>query len=221
MSRGTDELPIGHVRVGRPRTAQDQPYGDRPPRDVLLKVAAELFTTQGYGVTTTRAVAEGAGMRQATMYYYFSGKDEIFAALLESTAAVSLARARRLLVERERPAEERLWELCRMEVLALCADPSPGALYLLPEAGFERYARFHGLRESLRDVYLSLLRETAAERELGIKEASLRLRNDLVFTLVEGAVLARRCDPTRPTADLAQETADAALRIVGVHAARV
>ncbi|MGW7318186.1 TetR family transcriptional regulator [Streptomyces sp. NPDC054865] len=111
MSRGTDELPIGHVRVGRPRTAQDQPYGDQPPRDVLLKVAAELFTTQGYGVTTTRAVAEGAGMRQATMYHYFSGKDEIFAALLESTGAVSLARARRLLVERERPAKERRADL--------------------------------------------------------------------------------------------------------------
>ncbi|MGW7029128.1 helix-turn-helix domain-containing protein [Streptomyces xanthophaeus] len=188
---------------------------------MLLEVAAELFTTQGYGVTTTRVVAERAGMRQATMYHYFSGKDEIFAALLERTAAASLNRARRLLSERDRPAETRLWELCHTEVLTLCADPCPGALYLLPEASFERYARFHDLRGLLREAYLGLLKSTAAGRELGAVDASLRLRNDLVFTLVEGAVLARRCDPARPTADLAQATAHAALRIAGVETARV
>ncbi|MFZ3491756.1 TetR/AcrR family transcriptional regulator [Streptomyces sp. 5.8] len=221
MSRGSGEVPVVHARVGRPRTAQDQPYGDRPPREVLLQVAAELFTAQGYGVTTTRNVAERAGLRQATMYYYFSGKDEIFAALLEDTAAASLTRARRLLGERERSAEERLWELSHMEVLALCADPCPGALYLLPEANFERYARFHTLRNHLREAYLELLNDTAAGRELGADEASLRMRRDLLFTLVEGAVLTRRCDPTRSTAELAQATADAALRIAGVAVARV
>ncbi|WP_420834009.1 TetR/AcrR family transcriptional regulator [Streptomyces antarcticus] len=188
---------------------------------MLLEVAAELFTLKGYGVTTTRAVAERAGMRQATMYYYFSGKDELFAALLEATAAASLGRARRLLAEPERPAEERLWELCHMEVLSLCADPSPGALYLLPEASFERYARFHELRKHLREAYLELLKATGAGCTPGADEASLRLRNDLMFTLVEGAVLTRRCDPARSTADLAQATADAALRIAGIDAARV
>lgn len=186
---------------------------------MLLQVAAELFTAQGYGVTTTRTVAERAGLRQATMYYYFSGKDEIFAALLEDTAAASLARARRLLAEPERSADERLWVLCHLEVLALCADPCPGALYLLPEASLERYARFHGLRDHLREAYLDLLKETAASRELGADEASLKLRSDLLFTLVEGAVLTRRCDPRRSTAELAQATADAALRIAGVAAA--
>ncbi|MFZ3551714.1 helix-turn-helix domain-containing protein [Streptomyces sp. 4.24] len=188
---------------------------------MLLEIAAELFAVQGYGVTTTRSVAERAGMRQATMYHYFSGKDEIFAALLEATAAASLTRARRLLAESDRPAEERLWELCHMEVLVLCADPGPGALYLLPEASYERHARFHLLRTQLREAYLELLKGTAAGRELGADEASLRLRNDLVFSLVEGAILARRCDLARSMADLAQATADAALRIVGVEGARV
>lgn len=64
---------------------------------MLLQVAAELFTVQGYGITTTRTIAERAGMRQATRHHYFSGKDEISAALLEATAAASLARARGLL----------------------------------------------------------------------------------------------------------------------------
>ncbi|MBT2460000.1 TetR/AcrR family transcriptional regulator [Streptomyces sp. ISL-86] len=163
------------ARVGRPRTSQFQPYGDRPPRDVLLHVATELFTRQGYGVTTTRSIAERAGMRQATMYYYFSGKEEILAELLESTVAASLTRARRLLSEAGRPASERLWQLCHMEVLALCADPCPGALYLLPEAGSERFGRFHDIREQLRDVYLELLESIAADSRLGVEGAALSL----------------------------------------------
>ncbi|THA53141.1 TetR/AcrR family transcriptional regulator [Streptomyces sp. A1136] len=216
MSRGSGKATGELARVGRPRTSQFQPYGDRPPRDALLKVATELFTRQGYGVTTTRSIAERAGMRQATMYYYFSGKEEILAELLESTVTASLTRARRLLSEAARPASERLWELCHMEVLALCVDPCPGALYLLPEAGSERFARFHDMREQLRDAYLELLESIASDSGLGVDGAALSLRNDLVFTLVEGAVLARRCDSARSTGDLAQATADAALRIVGL-----
>lgn len=184
---------------------------------MILQVAAELFTAQGYGATTTRAIAERAGLRQATMYHYFASKDEIFAALLESAATASLTRARRLLAQTERPAEERLWELCQMEVLALCADPSPGALYLLPEASFECHTRFHNLREHLREAYLKLLENTAPGHELSSDQASLRLRNDLVFTLTESAVLAHRCAPGRSIAELADATADAALRIAGIE----
>lgn len=83
------------------------------------------------------------------------------------------------------------------------------------------YARFHALRNLLRDAYLELLNDTAAGRELGANEASLRMRRDLLFTLVEGAVLTRRGDPSRSTAELAQATADVALRIAGVAVGRV
>ncbi|MFD1272046.1 helix-turn-helix domain-containing protein [Streptomyces kaempferi] len=53
-----------------------------------------MFTTRGYAATTTRAVAERAGMRQASMYHYVSGKEELLAELLESTVTPSLAFAR-------------------------------------------------------------------------------------------------------------------------------
>ncbi|MCX5410167.1 hypothetical protein OHA37_00085 [Streptomyces sp. NBC_00335] len=65
------------------------------------------------------------------------------------------------------------------------------------------------------------MNDTAAGRELGANEASLRMRRDLLFTLVEGAVLTRRGDPSRSTAELAQATADVALRIAGVAVGRV
>ncbi|MFD9337874.1 helix-turn-helix domain-containing protein [Streptomyces sp. NPDC060028] len=214
MSGGAGE---GARRVGRPRADQLRPDSGRPPREELLCAAAELFTVQGYAATTTRAVAERAGMRQATMYHYFGGKEELLAELLESTVAPSLVLAGRLLADADRPADERLWELCRSDVLLLCGGPyNLGALYLLPEVGGSRFTRFRRMRLELRDAYRALLDSTAVGAELSGDKAGLALRNDLVFGLIEGVMLIHRADPARPVAAFAEATADAALRIAGV-----
>ncbi|MFF1557600.1 helix-turn-helix domain-containing protein [Streptomyces sp. NPDC058279] len=214
MSGATDE---GSRRVGRPRADQARRHDDRPPREELLCAAAELFTVHGYAATTTRNVAERAGMRQATMYHYFRGKEELLAELLESTVAPSLALARRLVADTVRPAARRLWELCRSDVLLLCGGPyNLGALYLLPEVGGARFAQFHRMRRELRDSYRQLLCATSVGEELAGDEAGLALRNDLVFGLVEGVMLIHRSDPARPVAAFAEAAADAALRVAGV-----
>ncbi|MER5870672.1 helix-turn-helix domain-containing protein [Streptomyces sp. NPDC002044] len=220
MSGAADE---GPRRVGRPRADRLRPQSGHPPREELLRAAAELFTVQGYAATTTRAVAERAGMRQATMYHYFGGKEELLAELLESTVAPSLLLARQLLADTGRPAARRLWELCRSEVLQLCGGPYHlGALYLLPEVGGARLARFHRMRGELRDAYRELLGGTCAGAELAGDRAGLALRNDLVFGLIEGVMLIHRAAPVRPVpvAVFAEATADAALRIAGVGAGR-
>lgn len=176
-----------------------------------------MFTVQGYAATTTRAVAERAGMRQATMYHYFGGKQELLAELLESTVAPSLVLARQLLADEGRSAARRLWELCRSDVLLLCGGPYDlGALYLLPELGASRLARFRRMRGELKDAYRVLLAGTRVGAELAGNEAGLTLRGDLVFGLIEGVMLIHRTDPQRPVTVFAEATADAALRIAGV-----
>ncbi|GHB63321.1 TetR family transcriptional regulator [Streptomyces cirratus] len=173
---------------------------------------------RGYAATTTRTVAERAGMRQATMYHYFGGKEELLAELLESTVAPSLTLARRLLADSARPAARRLWELCRSDVLLLCGGPyNLGALYLLPEVGGARFTRFHRMRDELRGAYRELLRTTSVGTELAGDRAGLALRNDLVFGLIEGVMLIHRSDPARPVAAFAEAAADAALRVAGVR----
>lgn len=217
MSGGAGE---GARRVGRPRADQHRPESGRSPREELLYAAAELFTAQGYAATTTRAVAERAGMRQATMYHYFGGKEELLAELLESTVAPSLALAHELVADTERPAGRRLWELCRSDVLLLCGGPyNLGALYLLPEVGRARFRQFHRMRGQLRDVYRKLLDGTSVGAALAGDRAGLTLRNDLVFGLIEGVMLIHRSDPARPVEAFAEAAADAALRIAGVEAA--
>ncbi|MFI0965701.1 TetR/AcrR family transcriptional regulator [Streptomyces sp. NPDC021080] len=204
----------GGRRVGRPRAAQ-RPDSGLEPRAELLDAAAELFTTRGYAATTTRAVAERAGMRQASMYHYVTGKEELLAQLLESTVTPSLACARELLADDTAPAERRLWQLCRTDVEVLCGGPhNLGGLYLLPEVRTERFAGFHAVRAELKDTYRQLLAATAAGGALAKSE--LDLRTDLLFGLIEGVILVHRSDPQRPVSAFAEATADAALRIAGI-----
>ncbi|MFD8954167.1 TetR/AcrR family transcriptional regulator [Streptomyces xanthophaeus] len=213
------EADAGPRRVGRPRADQVRPVSGRPPREELLCAAAELFTVRGYAATTTRAVAERAGLRQATMYHYFGGKEELLAELLESTVAPSLLLARRLLADTGRPPARRLWELCRSDVLLLCGGPYDlGALYLLPEVGGARFGQFRRMRAELRHIYRELLQGACGGADLAGDRAGLALRNDLVFGLIEGVMLIHRADPGRPATVFAEATADAALRIAGVGA---
>ncbi|MDT0308728.1 TetR/AcrR family transcriptional regulator [Streptomyces sp. DSM 44917] len=212
-------------RVGRPRAAQ-RPESGLSAREELLNAAAALFTSYGYAATTTRAIAERAGMRQATMYHYVGGKEDLLAELLESTVTPSLALAGRLLAEEDRTAEERLWELCRSDVELLCGGAhNLGSLYLLPEVRGDRFAGFRRVRAELREAYGALLAATGPGAALGKEE--LALRTDLVFGLIEGVILVHRSHAAqasdgphagRTVAAFAAATADAALRIAGVAA---
>ena len=198
-------------RVGRPR-AVARPRTGLAPREEVLAAAAELFTGQGYAATTTREVAEQAGIRQASIYHYFQSKEEILASLLESTVHPSLEAARAL-IDAPAPAEARLWALCHRDVRLLCSGPhNLGALYLLPEA--ERFERFRELRDALKDAYATLLARTALAATLTEAERGLRAR--LVFSLVESVILIRKDASALDVQPMAEATADAALRVGGV-----
>lgn len=201
-------------RVGRPR-AEDRPGSGLEPREEVLAAAAELFTTHGYTATSTRAVAERAGLRQASLYHYFDGKEAILAALLEGTVRPSLEVARALADRTDATAEARLWALCHADVLLLCRGPhNLGALYLLPEVQAERFTAFHQVRAELKETYGEMLAGTVTGAALG--EEVRALRTDLLFGLTESVILIRRAEPALDAGALAVATADAVLRIAGV-----
>ncbi|WP_037636534.1 TetR/AcrR family transcriptional regulator [Streptomyces exfoliatus] len=201
-------------RVGRPR-AQERPVSGLAPREEVLAAAAELFTTRGYTATSTRTIAEGAGMRQASLYHYFDGKEAILAELLEGTVRPSLDTARLLVARTEAAPEARLWALCHSDATLLCGGPhNLGALYLLPEVRTEGFAVFHRVRAELKSCYAELL--AATESGAGLGPEDLVLRADLVFGLTESVILIRRAEPGRDPSTLATATADAALRVAGV-----
>jgi AcrR family transcriptional regulator len=52
-------------------------------RERILDAAARLFREHGYAAVSLRAIAAEAGMQGGSVYYHFSGKEEIVAAVLD------------------------------------------------------------------------------------------------------------------------------------------
>ncbi|MBU7582895.1 MAG: TetR family transcriptional regulator [Nostoc sp. TH1S01] len=56
-------------------------------RQRLIQAALELFTTQGVSNTTTRQIAEKAGVNEVTLFRHFGNKHGLLLAVLEESAA--------------------------------------------------------------------------------------------------------------------------------------
>jgi AcrR family transcriptional regulator len=52
-------------------------------RDDILKVAYAAFLSEGYAATSMSSIAAKVGGSKATLYNYFSSKEELFAAVIE------------------------------------------------------------------------------------------------------------------------------------------
>lgn len=55
-------------------------------RAQLTNVALHLFASRGFGGTTTKAIAEAAGVSEGIIFRHFATKDELYAAILEERA---------------------------------------------------------------------------------------------------------------------------------------
>lgn len=59
----------------------------------ILDAASELFATKGYQATTIEDLLQACGIAKGTLYYHFSGKEEVLSALVVSTVAQMADRA--------------------------------------------------------------------------------------------------------------------------------
>ena len=196
--------------VGRPRADPRSSTAD--PQEEILQAAAELFASEGYTATSTRAIAQAVGLRQASLFHYYPRKEAILAELLDRTLRPTLEMSRRLEQAGLGP-EATLWVLAERDVGNLCAGThNLGALQLLPEARGEQFAWFWRRRQRLSSFYRRAIR-SGVEAELFPAGAGATAP-DLVFGLVESVITAKavvRTDPTTPS-----QIADAALRMLGV-----
>ncbi|MFD5031347.1 TetR/AcrR family transcriptional regulator [Streptomyces sp. NPDC058405] len=98
-------------------TAAEQPTGLRArkkqrTRDALLRVALELFTTQGYDRTTVDEITDAVEVSQRTFFRYFASKEEV------AFAVVDMVEERFVEALRVRPAAEFPFEAMRNAVAA-------------------------------------------------------------------------------------------------------
>lgn len=207
------------AKVGRPRAVSDT-APETSARDQILEAAASLFVDQGFGQTSTRAIAEAVGIRQASLYYHFSGKDEILAELLETSVRPSVRIAADLTGRvGDDPAEAAatLYALAVVDAGTLAQAPhNIGSLYLLPEVQDARYDAFRGERDELRAIY-GRLGTAASGGRAPVAEALL---GTLLIQLVEVVIPVRRAGGVPDDADRAA-VAESCLRLVGLDSAAV
>ena len=67
----------------RKNVALSVPPKSQVSRDLILRVAAQLFRQQGYSATTLRQIADKAGMKAGSIYYHFDSKTAILDEILE------------------------------------------------------------------------------------------------------------------------------------------
>lgn len=55
-------------------------------RSQILEVAMSLFSANGFSGTTTKVIANAAGISEATVFKHFANKDELYTAILDEKA---------------------------------------------------------------------------------------------------------------------------------------
>lgn len=197
---------------GRPRAAA--PRDGISTQEEILQASDRLFCAQGYGPTSTHAIAREARISQASLYHHFAGKQDVLLALLLRTVRPSADLAEQLVAggDGDGPAE-RLRRLCAYDVRLLASGAeNTGLLYSLPEVRAPFFAPFHAERRRLFEAYRALVSAArGAETAPGAPDPDRRAA--MVLSLVE-SVVTRRLDGLGGVDDqLPDQIADAALRL--------
>jgi AcrR family transcriptional regulator len=200
----------GTAKVGRPRHAAPLRSG-ASGREQILDAAAEMFGEHGYGAASTRKIAEAVGVKQASLYYHFTSKEDILAGLLAGTVKPSLDFAAKLPRSNE-PPHVQLYALAYFDVTLLCSGRSNiGALYYLPELRAERFAEFRRDRQRLRRAYGRRIADGVRAGSFTV--SSTQVATLLVFALAE-SVISMRSDGSRLSDELPAMIATSCLRLL-------
>ena len=131
-----------------------------------LPAAAELFAERGLNDTKIEDVAAATGVAKATLYYYFAGKEEILAFLLEDVLR-QIASEVRATVGRKGSGAERLHAVVGAQLRLMAQRPAV-CRALIGELG--RAGRMPVVADMITAAYLepveTLLLEGAADGSL-------------------------------------------------------
>ncbi|WP_051791037.1 TetR/AcrR family transcriptional regulator [Amycolatopsis jejuensis] len=179
-------------------------------REQILDAAAALFARQGFSATTTRQIAEAAGLEQGSMFHYFPRKLDILGTLLD----MSLPAVEHVawLDGVDLPASEKLYLLCYRDTAAMCAEEhNLSALLNLPEAKPPNFEAFWAEEKKLRAAYSRYIAEGLADGSFG--GMTLALATEMVIAMVESPMQWFRSGRD-DAAETATAVASAALRLL-------
>lgn len=123
-------------RTASPRPAPRKRMSRDERRRQLLDVAIGLFSQHGFAGTTTRAIAQAAGVTEAVIFQHFATKDDLYRAVIAHKASVwgneaALTQLRHLASRRE---DEAFFRLLLTETLRVMREDRDFARLLLLSA---------------------------------------------------------------------------------------
>jgi TetR/AcrR family transcriptional regulator len=204
--------------VGRPRATPSA--GDLAPRDEILAAATRLFAERGVADVTMSEIATRAGLRQASLYYWFKRKEEILAEIVERVNRVPLEFVLKLEQEAGDAAVQ-LWRLIRFDVDALCAFPFDiNEVHRLSRRAPDAFEVYWRERQALNDAVERLIArgvDAGTFRPVDPRLAALVVLSDDEGVQnwhrpIDGHRLAGRPDGDYDVAEIAAFVADLTLR---------
>ena len=190
-------------RIGRPRAIPSET--DQPAAEEILAAARRLFREKGFKGTSTREIAEAAGLRQPSLFHYFKNKNEIFRAVVARTVepVIAFIQAES---ERDDPVDVALHRLIRHDTYHLCTNENVlGSPFQFPELTVASQPEFWRLREQIIDAYRQLLRR--GEKQGVFEFDDLEIVTHFLFSLGESTLTWYQKDRGRYDPDTVADTA--------------
>ena len=142
-----------------------------------LTAAAQLFAERGLEQTKMEDLAAATGVPKATLYYYFAGKEEILAFLLQDTL-VRVSDEVAIAVQSSGTAAERLTAVIRAQLTVMAEQPDV-CRALIGDLG--RAGRIPEIADAIRTAYFEPVATLLTE---GVEDGSLHAQPDPVVTAV-------------------------------------
>jgi AcrR family transcriptional regulator len=122
-------------------------------RELLVSIARERFTEQGYAATSIEDIVQRAGVAKGALYHHFSGKDALFRAVYEAVLAEAVSAVMAAALAAEEP-----WGAVRSGLSAFldaCLEPSFRRIVILESVSVLQHELTEG---GIGDLELPMLR---------------------------------------------------------------
>ena len=122
-------------------------------RELLVSIARERFTEQGYAATSIEDIVQRAGVAKGALYHHFSGKDALFRAVYDAVLAEAVSAVMAAALAAPEP-----WAAVRAGLSAFldaCLEPSFRRIVILESVSVLQHELTEG---GIGDVELPMLR---------------------------------------------------------------
>ncbi|KAB2916362.1 MAG: TetR/AcrR family transcriptional regulator [Hyphomicrobiaceae bacterium] len=144
----------------------------------IVDAAAQVFAERGYHGTSTQAIADVLGLRQASLYYYFPSKEAALEIVCERGVDGFLERAEAI-VARKESALQRLTHLVASHLEPIGSKPDYVRVFInerryLPNAARKRIARkIRGVERCFADVLAAGVADGTLRPDIDIRRTVL------------------------------------------------